>query len=210
MKSAPPAIPAGIALMLAVFGSGISPADAAAQGLYAGVGLGQSRPAFARCSPEIRAAFLDTSCRADDTDTAFRIFGGLNLATASESAVSMALELGYIDFGKASLSGADSFYGVSRMTASSRGFDFSIVGSVGVTDRLSLLGRIGLLRWESEFENLDQVESFSEDATGTDVAFGLGASLALREKTEGRLEWERFKIDDDAVDLLSASILFEF
>lgn len=212
MKSNSPNTPAWIASALIAFGLGLSSHTATAQDFYAGIGIGQSKIDGIACDPEIMAELFDTSCNADDTDTAFKIFGGYKIPMASESAFSAAIELGYVDLGEASISGTDSFFGATRLSASVTGFGLSGVGAVRIADRLSVMGKIGVLRWDAEMKGSNSISSvsISDSDSGTDFAFGIGAVLSLTDRISTRIEWERFEIADEDVDLLSASLLFSF
>lgn len=200
---------ARLASVLVIIGLGMSSHTVAARDLYAGIGIGQSKIDGVKCDPEIMAAFFDLSCNADDTDTAFRLFGGYKIPTTST--FSAAIEIGYIDFGEVSILGTDSFFGTTRVSGSVTGFGISGVGIAEITDRLSLMGKVGMLRWDVDYKLSSSEEgSLSESESGTDFTFGVGAVLSLTDRVSARIEWERFEIDDDDADLLSASILFTF
>lgn len=209
MKWNSPNISTRLATVLVIFGLGISPYIASAQDMYAGIGIGQSKVDGIACDPETMADFFDISCRAEDTDTAFKLFGGYRIPTTST--FSTAIELGYIDFGEVSISGTDSFFGSMRFAASATGFSLSGVGIAEITDRLSLMGKVGMLMWDVDYKLSSSEEgSLSDSESGTDFTFGIGAILSLTDRVSARIEWERFEINDEDADLLSASILFAF
>lgn len=211
MKSHLPNVSVRLASALVALGLGITSCVAAAEGFYIGAGVGQTKISDVECDPETVADAFDISCSADDTDTAFKLFGGYKLPLAQGSAFSGAIEIGFVDFGEVGLSGTDSVFGATSATVAVTGFNLALVGTFGVTDRLSLLGKLGMLRWDADIEFSSSVGgSASDGETGTDFAFGIGAILALTDQVSARLEWERFKFDEDDADLLSASLLFAF
>jgi hypothetical protein len=70
---------------------------------------------------------------------------------------------------------------------------------------VDLYGRVGLARWESE----RRVLSFTQEAEDTDPTYGAGVqvrfgSFALR------VEYERFDLGDDSVDLRSVGFIYTF
>src|SRR5438270_755411 len=106
---------------------------AAAQGMmggfYIGGGVGQSK-AEDWCGN----TFPGLSC--DRTDTAWKLFGGYQINR------NIAAELAYTNFGKFKASA----FGISD-EAKAQAFEVSAVGAWPIiTDRLSILGRLGLYR----------------------------------------------------------------
>lgn len=203
----------GLGALVGAIGLAASPFSVSAEGLYIGAGLGQSKVDAVECSPEIRVSFSDVACSADETDTAFKIFGGYEFASQSGSPFFGAIEIGYVDFGEVSISGVDSFYGVSRMSWDSSGFNLAAIGALQANDWLSVMGKVGLLRWDwdVDFRNEDEIiEDFSDSDSGTDIMFGIGANFSLTEQARVRVEWERFEIGDEDVDLMSASFTYRF
>lgn len=199
------ALPVALMVLLWCF-----PAGASAQNWYAGVSIGQSKVDAVECSPEIQALFFDISCNADNKDTAYKFYGGYSVPGAAQSNISAAIEFGYIDFGEVAITGNDSFFGPSRMSFSSSGFNIAGIANIRATDQFILFGKLGLLRWDNDFSNVDQIESFSESESGTDIMFGIGVAFEVSDQASIRAEWERFEIEDEDVVLLSAGIAVRF
>lgn len=78
----------------------------------------------------------------------------------------------------------------------------------------SLLGRVGIARWDDDAQATVGASSVSDSDSGTDPTFGLGVQFSFSKTFGLRIEWERFSdIDDEGpsdVDLLSASVVVKF
>jgi len=70
---------------------------------------------------------------------------------------------------------------------------------------VDLFARVGVTRWESEL----QVLSSAQKEEGTDPTYGAGAQVRLGGFAL-RLEYERFDLDDDSVDLVSLGFTYTF
>lgn len=82
---------------------------------------------------------------------------------------------------------------------------FQIVGVYSlpaVGEKVSVFGKAGFYGWDGE-----TASGLSDN--GTDAAFGLGVQYGAGDWAV-RGEWERFDIDGDDVDLISASIVYSF
>lgn len=155
-------------------------------------------------------ASYDLSCPAtstcDDSDTAWKIFGGLEVNEY------IAMEVGYADLGEAKFSGTPSG------TAEVNGMTMQVVGSLAINPSFSVIGRGGM-----NFLNLEENGTIAgtpnSNEGDTDVAWslGLGAQYNLSKSVGIRAEWERyFKVGDEDttgetdVDLISASVVYMF
>jgi len=151
---------------------------------------------------------IDASCPAasscDDTDMAWKIYGGLEVNEY------IAMEFGYADLGEATSSGA------TVGTAEVNGMTIALVGNFALSPRFSLIGRGGM-----NILNYDVVATGAEPINegDTDIAWslGLGGQYNLTKALGLRLEWERFFDvgDEDTtgeadVDLISAGIVYKF
>lgn|SRR5690554_6759028 len=185
-----------------------SPLSASADGWYVGGGIGQSKVDAVECEPD-----PDIACSADDSDTAFKVFGGYQFASPASSPFTGAVEFGYVDLGEASITASDSS-AAARIVLEGSGFTFSVLGSLAATDWLSLIGKVGVMRWDYDVDvSVATVlgSGFGSGSdSGTDIMFGFGAGFAMTEQFGARLEWERFDIDGDDVDLMSASFIYRF
>jgi OOP family OmpA-OmpF porin len=154
-------------------------------------------------------ASFDIDCPAgsscDDTDTAWKIYGGLEVNEYIQ------MEVGYADLGEAKSSGATSG------TAEVNGMTIQVVGTYAFNPSFSLIGRGGMNILNLEVN--ETTAGISSNDGDTDVAWslGLGAQYNLSKSVGLRAEWERYFDVGDAdstgemdVDLISAGVVFKF
>lgn len=131
----------------------------------------------------------------DDSDTGFKIYGGYEINPM------FALEIGYMDFGKATFTGGsvevDAFYGAA-------------VGRLEFTKGLTGVGRLG-------FANVDtkgRVFGASDSESAVNLYFGLGLEFALNKnfKLTGALDFTEGEINGDSgdVSLMSVGLQYNF
>lgn len=178
-------------------------APAAAQG-YLGVSLGKSDFDSGNVIPDL----ITSSNSFDGKDTGFKIFGGYQFNPH------FAVEIAYVDLGKASYSGtfADPFFGPLTVTGGSLetwGLNTSIVGIVPLNPSFEFFGKFGLFAWEAKARDTTGGLPFSGKDNGADVSFGLGMALNITRNVSVRAEWERFKAVD-SIDFLSLGAVFKF
>jgi OOP family OmpA-OmpF porin len=189
------------------------------RGFYLGVGAGRSRVDFDTDDVDatVRAlGFATSSTSADETDTAWKLFGGYRFNRY------FALELGYTDLGR--------FTFDTTTTGPAANFDGRLKGNVwsldavGIAplgDRFSLFGKVGVIRWDLSA----RVAAFAGGAAVTDKVsddgfswkLGLGAQYQFTPAFGARLEWERLRKvgDNDTtgkgdVDLFTLGLLLRF
>ena len=171
-------------------------------GLYAGVGVGQSK-AKDWCTG---AAFI--SC--DDKDTAWKIFGGYQFNP------NFAVEAGYSNFGKfrATLGGLTD-------EAKATAWEASVLGAWPIVmNRFSVFGRLGMYRATVK-ETTNFAGNFNHD--NNDWTYGLGLQYDFTRNVGVRGEWQRYRKvgggdvafgadvgDKSDVDVLGLSALWRF
>lgn len=170
------------ALMGAFF---ISPAVSA--DTYLGVSAGQSKIEYG--APDTNNDFDPKAINLDDSDTAFKVFGGYKFTIA-------AAELAYVDFGR--IEGNNGTY--SEVSGFS-GFGMLHMG-VGPA---SVFGKVGGFMWESDAS----VEQLEDD--GYDLAYGLGVMVGLM-GIDARMEYEYFNVGGklDDVSMISVGVSYSF
>jgi OOP family OmpA-OmpF porin len=160
-------------------------------GFYAGLGGGEADFKDA-CDN-----FSGISC--DDTDTAWKIFGGYQWTD------NWGAEFSYFD-------GAEVAVNLPP-TASVEGTVFTIAatGTVPIGDRFSLFGQFGGALWKTD------LKPTPNDDNGISWAFGAGAQFEFTERFGVRAEWQRtLSVGSSTtggrsdIDLLSASVVFFF
>ncbi|MGV8991059.1 MAG: outer membrane beta-barrel protein [Thiobacillus sp.] len=161
---------------------------------YVGVGVGKSQ-ADITCP-------TSTSC--DDKDTAYKLYGGLEVNEF------MSMEFGYVDLGKSTYSGAVSG---KRDT---RGMSVQLVGTYALSPKFTLLGKGGFGILHTEVDGT-VVTSTSEADTDLEWSLGLGAQYNFTKNVGMRVEWERYFNVGDAtttgeadVDLITAGVVYKF
>ena len=112
-----------------------APGMVLAQGWYAGVGVGQTNIDT--------AGDFDPSAgeSADDSDTAFKVFGGYGFSR------NFALEFGYADLGEFTFS-EPGFNVDSESTA----IFAELVGRAKVHERVDVFGKLGVAYWDVELK----------------------------------------------------------
>ena len=167
--------------------------NAHAQG-FLEFGLGQSRI-------DLDVPSADT---VDDKDTTWSISGGYMFHP------NIGFEVGYRDLGEASASRTIGGTTI-RAEAEISGFTLGAVGRIPVSDRFSIVPRVGLYLWEGEGSgtiNGVRITSFDDD--GTDIYFGIGAEYSFTKQLYLGAHWSRFDIDGDDVDVFELRIGFRF
>jgi OOP family OmpA-OmpF porin len=149
----------------------------------------------------------------DEKDTGFKLFGGANLNKY------LGIEGFYADLGETSLSGnnGDTFTAngtVFAFTASGSvsiegtAYGFAPVFGVDITDNIRPFVKVGIQRWDQSVSVNGTNANLSE--SGTDPYFGIGILVSITDNIGIRAEAERFKFDDDNVDLISAGLQYTF
>jgi len=119
----------------------------------------------------------------------------------------LALEIGYEDLGEIEYDGL--WLGApSRGTVENTGVSLAAVGYWPVHDKLDLVGRLGLLRWEQKEVEVG-VGTYTDK--GTDAFVGIGVEGRLAEHFGARLTWNHyFEIADDHMYTVMLDFLFHF
>ncbi len=168
-------------------------------GWYLGIGIGQSK-ARGACDG---VSGPGISC--DETDTAGKILGGYQLSR------NFALEVGYADLGQAKAT----FGGFGSATIGTKGFEFTGIGMLPLTDRFSVLAKAGLFSWKVESKDGTGLLG-SSNASGTDLTFGFGVKFNFTRDFAVRGEWQRYKDVGDMdntgqfdVDFIGVSLTYK-
>jgi OOP family OmpA-OmpF porin len=183
---------------------------------YGGLGVGQTRAKIdeARISAGLLGAGLTTSGFArDERDTGYKVFGGYQLSR------NFALELGVFDLGKFKFNATTVPAGTLNGQLKVQGFNLDLVGTLPLTERLSLLGRIGgtSARTRDQFTGSGAVAVLnpSPHQRANNYKFGGGLQYEISPAFLVRGEAERYRINDAVgnrgdVNMLSVSLVFPF
>jgi len=202
-------------LTVAVLALGLAtttPAMAQTGGWYGGLGVGQTKinDFDSVCGDVLSLLPAGSSCTSDDKDNGLKIFAG------NQFNKNGAVEFGYVDLGKGTISVSGPGVG-GTATWEATGFNVALVGTLPVNEALGVLGRIGIFAWNLDFNVSGLGGSASESASGADLTYGLGLKYDFNKTTGMRFEWEKFKDVGDVnttgqgdIDLLSLSLVFRF
>lgn len=128
----------------------------------------------------------------DDSDTGFKIFGGFQFNKTWGG------ELGYVDFGKASVSGLG-LSGDAGITA----FTLAGTGTLPLGQNFSLVGKLGLAMWDTS-------GSAASGDSGTDLYFGVGAAYSFNKNLSLVADYEMVDAEDDSVSMISVGLRYKF
>ena len=137
----------------------------------------------------------------DGDDSGFKIYGGFQFTKH------WGAEVGYVDFGKAGLRGSIlgiPFTGDASVTA----FTFAGTGTLPLSEKFSLLGKVGLWMWDTGCSGAICVSSASD--SDTDMFYGIGARYNINKNWGVQFEWEQFQTDVDSVTLTSIGVRYKF
>jgi OOP family OmpA-OmpF porin len=144
----------------------------------------------------------------DERDIGFKVFTGKQLNRY------LAVEFGYFHSGKFDYSGVTSANTSVRGNASYRGANLDLVGQLPLTQRLSLLGRVGAQygKTSSHFAS-PRISGHTLDGK-TNAKFGIGAEYKLTEAAALRWEVERYRTEATIatgrnVDLATISFVYK-
>ena len=138
-----------------------------------------------------------TGFRADGDDTGFKIFGGFQFSKH------WGAEVGYLDAGKASVTGPGGSADLS-VTA----ITFAGTGTLPLNENFSLLGKVGLWMWDTGCNGAICLSSASD--SDTDLFYGLGVRYNFNRNWAIQAEWEQFETSVDSVTLTSIGVRFKF
>jgi OOP family OmpA-OmpF porin len=180
----------GLGAMLAL-------SQASAQG-YIGGSAGESDADDGNAIPS-----LITSGPVDGKDTGMKFFGGYQFNQ------NLAVELAYVDLGKAKYSGTFGGLPVTGGSVKTSGFNASVVGVLPLNPSFSLFAKAGLFAWEAKARDVTGGAPFSGKDDGADLSLGFGGAYNLTRNFSLRAEWEQFEAVDN-ISLLSVGVVYKF
>jgi OOP family OmpA-OmpF porin len=205
-------------LALASLGSLLAAPSFAQEGgyYYGGLSLGQSRAKIdeQRITASLLAAgFTSTGFARDETDTAFKLFGGYQFNRY------LGVEAGYFDLGKFGFTATTTPAGTLSGDIKLQGLNLDLVGTLPLTERFSIIGRVGAqtARSRDTFSGTGGVSVSNPNPSARDTNYKVGAGLqyAFSPSFLVRGEAERYRINDAVgnhgdVDMVSVSLVFPF
>lgn len=182
---------------------------------YIGAGVGQSRATIDE--PRLRASLAAngetvTGFSKDQRDTGYKLFVGRQLNQY------FAVEAGYFDLGKFDFKSTTSGNGVLNGEAGFRGVNLDLLGQLPLSQRVSLLGRVGMhySKTNTEFSGNRLLGSNNTHASERklNAKLGLGLEYKFSEALALRGEVERYRVNDAVgnrgdADLYSVSLVYK-
>jgi opacity protein-like surface antigen len=154
---------------------------------------------------------ISTTGDLDEDDRGWKIFGGYRYHE------NFAVEVFYADFGKTELdlAAGDTIEGITMLGGASaedeaKSYGVSAVLLLPVSDRFDLYGKLGLHRWNTEESGTVMGVPYDGDESGTDAFFGIGAGFSPTENVTVRLEYERYRFDNDDVSATTLGVALHF
>ena len=159
---------------------------------YVGLSLGQSTT----------DSCITGTC--DDTDTAGKIYGGLEMNEY------ISMEVGYVGLGTVE-------YSAPKGSRATHGMAIQMVGTLALNPSFTLLGRGGMNILNTEVNGAIAGPSSNVGDTDISWSLGLGAQYNFTKAVGLRMEWERYFEVGDAdttraadIDLLTVGVVFKF
>jgi OOP family OmpA-OmpF porin len=183
---------------------------------YGGLGLGESRAKIdqERISAGLLGAGLATTgFNRDERGQAYKIFGGYQINR------NFALEAGYFDLGKFGFSTTTAPAGALNGQIKLQGVNFDLLGTLPLTESLSLIGRVGAqaARARDNFSGSGAVAVLNPNPSKREVnvKFGAGLQYEVNRSFLIRGEAERYRVNDavgnhGGVNVVSVSLVFPF
>jgi OmpA-OmpF porin, OOP family len=166
------------------------------QGFYVGAGAGQ-------LSVDSNGDIDGTAFSFDDSDTAFRIFGGWQFNE------NFGVEGGYIDGGTASetfdIDGTDVDVDIEVT-----GFDLMLRGVLPIGESFFAFAQVGGIFWDADFSASALGVTESDSDSGEDLAYGAGFGFNFGDNAGVRAEYMIYDISDADVDSILASFFWKF
>ena len=186
-----------------------------APGFYVGGSLGATRAHFNNDAYNNLArnnGFAINSSSVDNTSTGGKLFGGYQLNP------NFAVEGGYFDLGRFNYSGVTSG-GTYNGNTRSHGLNLDLVGTLPLSDRFSVLGRVGAAyaqtRDSSSSTGFAPPVTANRSLNDTYAKYGVGLQYAITDALSLRGELERYhRVNDQIrrgnVDMASIGLVYRF
>jgi len=186
-----------------------------APGFYVGGSVGPTRAHFNNDAYNNLArnnGFAINSSSVDNKDTGGKVFGGYQFNP------NFAVEGGYFDLGRFDYSGVTSG-GTYRGNTRSQGLNLDLVGTLPLSDRFSLLGRVGAAyaktRDSSSSTGFAPPVTANRSLNETYAKYGVGLQYAITDALSLRGELERYhRINDPIrrgnVDMATIGLVYRF
>jgi len=131
------------------------------------------------------------------------------------------VELGYVDLGDVSASingtstGIDDYFSIGQdiYPQTATGWQLSSIYRYPVSGSLQLTGRVGVFNWTTDYTLETNTDSQDVSDDGTDIVYGVGVESASWIKQGGivsQLNWDRYSINGEIIDVLAVGVSYRF
>jgi len=157
--------------------------------------------------------FTVNSTTTDNSDKGYKLFGGYQFTP------NLAVEGGYFDLGRFSYGSATTPAGTFSGSTRVNGLNLDLVGTVPLSDRFSVFGRVGAAYAQSRGNfastGLVPVNTTNPSRNETVLKVGLGVQYAITQALSLRAELERYRINDPIrnrgnIDMASLGLVYKF
>lgn len=162
---------------------------------YAGIGAGAS-------------VYTDACDGGEDSDTAANLYVGYAFNE------NIAVEGGYHDMGSIN-SMVGNCSSPEPTDPSADGVSLSVLGRAPISEKVAVYGRAGAMFWNLDVDASASAPAVSDD--GVSPLVGVGVGVALSERIEGRVEYDRFfdvgeqeTTGQTDIDTLTAGVAVKF
>ncbi len=185
-------------------------------GMYMGIGAGDSKAKFNHDSAAQNALGTGVTpgpLSVDERGNAYKIYLGFPMSP------NWAVEAGYFNLGRFGFDGSTTPPGTVSGSAKIQGLNLDLVGTLPITDRWSLLGRVGAAYAETQSSisgtGAGEVAASSASKRDTHYKYGFGTQYAFTPALTLRLEGERYRVNNmvgqhSDVDLISLGLIYRF
>ncbi|WP_439605652.1 OmpA family protein [Hydrogenophaga sp.] len=179
---------------------------------YGGISAGNARSDVdeAAVAAGVLGGAAVTGISSDERDNGYKLFGGYQLNR------NIGFEAGYFDLGKTTFSATapgGAFNNDTRM----RGLNLDLVGTLPITDKFSLLGRVGVAmgRTRASFTGAGAAGVPDRNDNKANAKVGLGVQYEINRSFWVRGEVERYRVNNGVggrtnTNLYSVGLVFPF
>ena len=185
-------------------------------GWYVGTNVGRSQAkidATRITSGLLASGASSAKLTEDDRSSGYKLFGGYQLNR------NFGLEAGYFDLGRFGYTAITVPAGALNGKIKLRGVNLDLVGTMPVTERLSVFGRVGANYAQAKdlFSASGAVVALNPNPSerATNAKIGMGLHYALSDAWAMRAEVERYRVNDAVgnkgdIDLASIGLVYRF
>lgn len=186
------------------------------KGIYMGIGAGESKSKFnhdVAVQNALGAGVVADPLALDERGNAYKLYLGFPMTP------NWAVEAGYFNLGRFGFDTSTTPAGTLNGSAKVQGLNLDLVGTMPITDRWSLLGRIGAAYAETKGSisgtGAGEIGASSSNKRDTHYKFGFGTQYAFTPALTVRLEGERYQVNDLVaqkafVDLISVGLVYRY